>query len=84
MIKTDDEAEKARLKDAKEKMKELFENFKLDFASLLYYVIFTLRRMTMCATVIFLPSYGLFQISIYVVSAICMLLYAVMVKPYDN
>ena len=65
-------------------MKELFEDIKLNRSSLLFSLIFIVRRMVMVFTLIFLPSYGNFQVSIYLVSAVAMLLYAVMVRPYEN
>lgn len=65
-------------------MRELFEEFKINLPSLCFYLIFIMRRMMMVLTLIFLPNYGNFQLSIYLLSAAFMLMYATMVKPYDN
>ena len=43
-----------------EHLEELFEEFKPDLASLLYFLIFIIRRMIMILTLIFLPDYGNF------------------------
>jgi len=50
-------------------MQELFDGFKLNLPSLLYYLFFILRRMIMVITLILLPDYANFQCSIYVLSA---------------
>lgn len=65
-------------------MEALFEGFKLNLPSLLYYLFFILRRMIMVATLILLPEYANFQVSIYVLSSCYTLMYAIQVKPYDN
>jgi hypothetical protein len=58
--KTTDIAERILIKEEKERLSALFEDLNLDFPSLLYYVMFTSRRMVMILTLIFLPNYGLF------------------------
>jgi hypothetical protein len=68
----------------KEQMQELFDGFKLNLPSLLYYLFFILRRMIMVITLILLPDYANFQCSIYVLSACFTLIYVIQVRPYDN
>ena len=58
--KTTDIAERILIKEERERLSALFEDLNLNFPSLLYYVMFTTRRMIMILTLIFLPNYGLF------------------------
>jgi len=56
----------------------------MDLPSLLFYLIFILRRMIMVLTLVFLTEYSNFQIMVYLVSAIGMLVYVTHFKPYEN
>ena len=58
--KNTDIAERILIKEERERLSALFEDLNLDFPSLLFYVMFTSRRMFMILTLIFLPNYGLF------------------------
>jgi len=65
-------------------MKTLFEDFKLNLLSLLYYPIFIFRRIILVLVLIYLQNYGLFQISIQVVISFATLVYAIEVRPYKD
>lgn len=51
--------------------------------SLLFYLLFVVRRMIMVYTLVFLPSYGSFQVIIFVLSALFMLVYVATTQPYE-
>ena len=78
-----DEEREAHVKQV-QSMRELFKGVKLNRPSLLYSLIFIVRRMVMVATLIFLPLDGNFQVFIYLGSAFWMLIYAISVKPYED
>ena len=62
----------------------MFQDIKLNLPSLLYYVLFLLRRMLLVFTLIFLDNWGNFQIGINIVCSAGMLAYTVMVQPYED
>jgi hypothetical protein len=70
--------DKEWLKEAeaeKEKIQGVFEQFKLNELSMLYYFFFIMRRQIMVITLVFLPKYGNFQLSIHVILSFISLIY---------
>lgn len=53
-------ADRILIEEEIDRLSALFEDLKQDFPSLLFYLMFTVRRMVMILTLIFLQNYGLF------------------------
>ena len=49
---------------------------------MLYYFFFIVRRQIMVITLVFLPNYGNFQLSIHIICSFASLVYASLVRPY--
>jgi hypothetical protein len=67
-----------------ETVTEIFEGFKLNLPSLLFYFFFILRRQVMVTVLIFLPTKGLFQCTVHILCSAFILIYAITYKPYEN
>jgi len=78
------EEERKKHHEEKERVQEIFEEFKPSLWSLLFFPLFILRRMTLVFTLMFLPNYGLFQIAIHILMSFAMLIYVMEVRPYKN
>lgn len=73
--------ERKRITAETKKMKELFERQKLNFASLIYYPVFVIRRMILVLIILFLPNLQNFQIAIHILLSISMLMFMLHVRP---
>lgn len=67
-----------------ERIKSVFEDFKQDLASMLYFPVFILRRMVLVATLVFLPDFVLFQIFLHILMSAAMLSYSSTVRPFEE
>ncbi len=80
----EEEKEKKKEEELTETVTEIFEGFKLNLPSLLFYFFFILRRQLMVTVLIFLPTKGLFQCTVHILCSTFILIYAIAYKPYEN
>ena len=79
-----EETESKNKEELKETVTEIFEGFKLNLPSLLFYLFFILRRQLMVTILVFMPTKGLIQCSIHILSSFCILIYAITYRPYES
>ena len=79
-----EETEAKNKEELKETVTEIFEGFKLNLPSLLFYLFFILRRQLMVTILVFMPTKGLIQCSIHILSSFCILIYAITYRPYES
>ena len=79
-----EETESKNKEELKETVTEIFEGFKLNLPSLLFYFFFILRRQVMVVMLVFAPSNGLFQCLVHILCSACILVYGIIYRPYEN
>ena len=68
----------------RETISGIFEQFKLNRLSMLYYFFFIMRRQIMVFTLVFMPKFGNLQLSLHIFCSFTSLVYTALVKPYVN